>query len=274
MHKKNVTRTLLMGIINVTPDSFSGDGIVSSNRGVVDCALRLGLKHIRDGADILDIGGESTRPGALKISVKEEIKRVIPVIKALRSKVKQTISLDSYEPEVIHAALDAGVDMVNVIKGCPVSLRILKLVSRYQASIVLMHMRGTPQTMQQKTHYKNLLKDIYEELKYSIEKCLAQGITKDKIIIDPGIGLPKTVDQNLLLIKELSFFKRLQCSLLVGPSRKSFIGKVLGLEPKQRLLGTSAVVASCVLKGANIVRVHDVRQMRQVVDMINAIEQS
>jgi dihydropteroate synthase len=263
-------KTCIMGIVNVTPDSFSGDGHLKGAH-YKENAVRSALKLIRDGADIIDVGGESTRPGADKVSVLEETARVVPTIKALKAKVSVPISVDSYKLDVIHAALDAGADIINVIQGTPINTRIISLARRYQAALVLMHMRGTPRTMQQKTKYKDLTRDVYAEIQKSVEKCLEQGITKDRIIVDPGIGFSKTAEQNLVLLRELSLFSRLGCPVLVGPSRKSFIGKVLGVDVAERSMGTAAAVALSIAHGAHIVRVHDVREMKQVTMMSDAI---
>lgn len=267
-------KTKLMGIINVTPDSFSGDGILSVRQNFIEKAYRLASKQWKQGADFLDIGGESTRPGASQISIKEEMQRTIPIIKTLRKKIPLPLSLDSYHVDVIHAALDEGVEIVNFIKAHQIPIKVIKLIARYDAKIVLMHMRGNPSTMQTKTQYGNLLQDVCRELENSLKKCLAHGVTKDKIIIDPGIGFAKTAEQNLMILKNISFFKKLSCPLLLGPSRKSFIGRVLGGEPHQRLMGTAAVVAHCVAENVDIVRVHDVLQMRQILDMMIAIKNS
>ena len=195
-----------MGIVNCTPDSFSGDGKKSTL-----VALHYARKLIREGADILDIGGESTRPGALSVSLREEIKRVIPVIEALARTTKIPISVDTSKLEVACHALDEGATIINNIRGTQISTGLLKMVRDYKAAIVLMHMRGTPATMQKFARYKNVVNEVIEELKISIEKCLAIGIKKDRIIVDPGIGFAKTVDQNLELINHLN---RLECFAL------------------------------------------------------------
>lgn len=263
-------KTCVMGVLNITPDSFSGDGLYKGP-SYQHAAIRAALKLVREGADILDIGGESTRPGADKVSISEEIKRVVPIIKALRPRIKVPISVDSYKHDVIRAALDAGADMINLIQGTPIHIGIIALARRYKAAIVLMHMRGNPRTMQQKTKYKDLTHDVYGEIQKSVEKCLEQGITKDRIIVDPGIGFSKTAEQNLVLLHDLSVFSRLGCPILVGPSRKSFIGKILGNDIGKRSLGTAAVITLAIANGAHIVRVHDVFAMKQVAVMTDAI---
>jgi dihydropteroate synthase len=259
-------RTCLMGILNVTPDSFSGDG-----RMDVPSAVRRALKMIRDGAGIIDIGGESTRPGAMRIGAKTEIKRVVPVIRELVKRSAVPVSIDTSKPEVAIAALEAGAVIVNVVQGTPVSSRLLKAVKRFKAAVILMHIRGTPRTMQTMTDYDDVLKDIVDSLKKSVEKCLESGIKKESIVVDPGIGFAKTVEQNFKIIRRLRDLQALRLPILVGPSRKSFIGKTLDLPVEKRLFGTAAAVAACIMNGAHIVRVHDVKAMQQVASMVDAI---
>lgn len=264
-------QTRIMAIVNATPDSFSQDGCLSQRRVGADAAIRLARKHIREGADIIDIGGESTRPGATRVSIKEEIKRVIPAITFLAKKTKIPIAIDTYKPSVAKAALDAGASMVNNIMGINPDLKLLKMVKNYNAAIVLMHIRGTPKTMQKDIHYKHLVPEIITSLKKSIEKCLEIGIKSDKIIIDPGIGFGKTVEHNLEILNCLGAFKTLKRPLLVGTSRKSFIGKVLKNQVHQRLMGTAATVCTSIIKGAHIVRVHDVKAIKEAALMTDAI---
>ena len=264
-------QTKIMGILNLTPDSFSLDGILPNSRDNLKKAIALGKKLIADGADILDIGGESTRPGAQKISAQEEINRIIPTIKALAKKSKVPISVDTYKSMVAQYALDAGASIINNIKGVHSNKTFLRMVRNYQAAIVLMHIRGTPKTMQRNIFYKNLISDIIAELRKAIENCLEIGIKSDRIIIDPGIGFGKTPEQNLEIIARLKEFRILNQPILMGTSRKSFIGKVLNKEIKDRLMGTAATVCACVLKGAHMVRVHDVRPMKEIIAMTDAI---
>jgi dihydropteroate synthase len=266
--------TRIMGIINCTHDSFSGDGKLDPHKGSkanTAACLRYARKLIRDGADILDIGGESTRPGALSVSLKEEIRRVIPVIDALARKIKAPISVDTSKLRVACCALDAGASIVNNIKGNQISTGFLKMVRDYKATIVIMHMRGTPATMQAHAKYKNVVSEVIEELQISVEKCLEIGIKKDKIIVDPGIGFAKTVDQNLMLIDHLNRLNILHCPILLGTSRKSFIGQILGKRADDRLLGTVATVIAGVMQGAHIVRVHDVKTIKETLRMTDAI---
>ena len=257
--------TRIMGIVNCTPDSFSGDGKLEN-------PLRYARKLIREGADILDIGGESTRPGALSVPLQDEIKRVIPVISILARKSKIPISVDTSKLEVARSALDAGASIIN---KCPEGLKMnkgfLKMVRDYKASIVIMHMRGTPVTMRSKAKYKDVVHEVIEELQISIEKCLEIGIKKDRIIVDPGIGFAKTADQNLMLIKHLNRLNILHCPILLGTSRKSFIGQILKNDAQERLMGTAATVTAGVMQGAHIVRVHDVKAIKETLKVTDAI---
>jgi dihydropteroate synthase len=262
-------RTLLMAVVNLTLDSFSGDGLLG----------KMSLKRIeryieglvKDGADIIDIGGESTRPGAKPISLSDEISRTIPVIKNIASKIKIPISIDTYKPEVARRALDAGASIVNNIKGTDNNPEMLKVIKKNSAAVVLMHIKGSPKTMQKKPHYKDLMGEIIASLKKSINTAVSKGIKREKIIIDPGIGFGKTLEQNLEIIRRLSELKSLGHPILVGPSRKSFIGKILNLPPEQRLIGTVASVVTAILNGANIVRVHDCRAIKEVAKITDSI---
>jgi len=236
--------TRIMGIVNCTPDSFSGDGKLS-----LDACLHYARKLVREGADIIDIGGESTRPKALSVAPEEEIRRVIPVIKALARNIKIPISVDTYKLKVARCALDAGASIVNNVKGTQISTGFLKMVRDYEASIVIMHMRGDPTTMHRHAHYKNIISEVIKELQISVDKCLEIGIKKERIIVDPGIGFAKTPDQNLMLIKHLNQLNKLQCAILLGTSRKSFIGHVLQQDTPKLLMGTAATVAVGITQG-------------------------
>jgi dihydropteroate synthase len=257
--------TQVMGIVNCTPDSFSSDGKLGG------AAVRHARWMIREGADILDIGGESTRPGALSVSTAEEIKRVIPVIEVLARQSKVPISIDTSKLEVARCALDAGVSIVNNIRAAHMSIGFLKMVRNYNAAIVLMHSRGSPATMHKYAKYKDVLKEVIEELQISVEKCLGVGIKKDRIIIDPGIGFAKSMDHNLMLINHLDRLNILRCPILLGSSRKSFIGQILQSDVANRLMGTAATVTAGVIKGAHIVRVHDVKAIRETLKVTDAI---
>jgi len=259
-----------MGIVNVTPDSFSRDGCLNKTSGS-NASLLLAQKHVRNGADIIDIGGESTRPGALRITAREEIRRVIPTIQTLAKKTTIPISIDTYKPMVAQAALDAGASIVNDIKGTNLNGSLLKMIKKYDAAIILMHMCKTPRTMQRNIHYHDLIGEIIQSLRKSIEKCLEIGIKSDKIILDPGIGFGKTVEHNLEILNRLGDFGILKRPLLIGTSRKSFIGKVLSREVENRLMGTAATVTTGIVHGAHIIRVHDVKAMKETVAMTDAI---
>lgn len=265
-------QTKIMGILNLTPDSFSGDGCLKNKeKGFKNRILKKAHQLINDGADILDIGGESTRPGAKKISITEEIHRVIPIIKILAKKIKIPISIDTYKTEVAQRALDAGATIVNTIMGVNLPKTFLKMIKNYNAVVVLMHMKGTPRTMQKNISYKNCTQEIMDVLKKSMEKCFEIGIKKDKIIIDPGICFGKTVSHNLEIINHLDLFHVLRRPILIGTSRKSFIGKILNKEAENRLIGSIASVCVSILKGAHIVRVHDVKETKEAVLLTDAI---
>lgn len=262
-------RTLLMAVVNLTPDSFSKDGRLFKGNNPSG-NLRFINQLIKEGADIIDLGAESSRPGALKISVEDELNRLIPTLIEAAKTIKIPISVDTYKSQVAQAALDAGASIINNIRGAQLERALLKMIRDYNAAIVLMHMRGNPRTMQKKSSYKNLIKEIIEELNVSVEKCLGFGIKKDRIIIDPGLGFSKTSEQNFEILKNLNRLHVLGCPILVGPSRKSFIAHVTGKE-EDRLMGTAAAVSLGIAYGAHMVRVHDVKEMRDVVKVADAI---
>jgi dihydropteroate synthase len=258
-----------MGILNVTPDSFSDGGLFLDPNKAVDHALSL----IAEGAAIIDIGGESTRPGSNPVDPDEQIRRVIPVIKGICKQSDIPISIDTTHAQVARAALDAGAVIINDISALRFDSDIIDLVAGAQVPVILMHMLDTPRDMQVNPTYHDVVREVKQFLAERIDCAVQAGIQRSQIIIDPGIGFGKTINHNLLLIKHLKEFHELQVPLLVGPSRKSFIGKILGLiDPADRLFGTAATVAQCVLQGVQIIRVHDVMQMHQVVQMIKAIQ--
>jgi len=258
-----------MGILNVTPDSFSDGGKFFDNERAVEQALRM---H-EEGADIIDIGGESTRPGAEKISVKKEISRVVPVIQALSNKVRVPISIDTYKSAVADAAVSAGASMINDISGLRFDPRMPRVAARHDVPVVIMHIKGTPKNMQKDPSYQALVPEIADYLRKGIEIALDAGITDDKIIIDPGIGFGKTLEHNIEIINKLDEFSGLEKPILIGPSRKSFIGKILGdLSVTERVEGTAAAVAICIFNGANIIRVHDVKEMARVAKVADRIK--
>lgn len=263
-------RTYIMGIVNLTPDSFSGDGMYSTQYPRMQEIINYIKDMIDDGADIIDIGGESSRPGAQPVSIKEELARTIPVIKKLAKKINVPISIDTYKPEVARQALDNGAIIVNDITGLR-NPEMIKVISRYKAGVVIMHMRGKPQTMQDNPVYKSLIDEIIDFLDDAIKKAVAAGISRDKIIIDPGIGFGKTFQHNLIILNKLSEFKVLGLPILVGPSRKSFIGKILKAEPGQRLFGTIGASILAAKNGAKIIRVHDVKEVKQALKVFDAL---
>jgi dihydropteroate synthase len=262
-------RAYVMGIINLTPDSFSGDGLYQGTilKGAVP---ELVEKMVEDGADIIDVGGESSRPGARPVSVKEELARTIPIIKILARKINVPISIDTYKPEVAKPALDNGAVIVNDVSGLR-NLKMAKLVAKYKAAVVLVHMKGSPRAMQNNPVYKSLIDEIIEYLDKAVNQAICLGIDREKIIIDPGIGFGKTTGHNLEILKKLKEFKVLGRPILVGPSRKSFIGKILNTAPQERICGTLSACVLAVENGAKIVRVHDVREVKQALKVLSAI---
>jgi len=276
-------RVHIMGIVNLTPDSFSGDGLYQGQglspsqlkrtapKGTVpERVINFIEKMVEDGADIIDVGGESTRPGAKPVSLKEELRRTIPVIKKMTKTIKVPISIDTSKPQVAKQALDNGAVMVNDITGLR-NPKMAKVVSDYKAGLVIMHMKGNPRTMQNNPVYKSLLDEIIDYLDKAIKQATDAGVDKNKIIIDPGIGFGKTLEHNLEILKNLRELKILGRPILIGPSRKSFIGKILNVGPGERIFGT---VSSCVLavkNGAQMLRVHDVKAVKQALKVTEAI---
>jgi len=260
-------RTHLMGILNVTPDSFSDGGDFLTP----DKALRHALKMVQAGADIIDVGAESSRPGAKPLEAKEELSRLLPVLRLLLKELPLPISVDTYKSRIAQAALDLGVQMINDVSGLRFDARMAPLIAGYKAALVIMHMQGSPCNMQDHPHYKSLMPEIKSFLEERINLALEQGIAADRIVIDPGIGFGKTIEHNLQIIKHLGQLKTLGKPILLGTSRKSFIGKVLDLPVRQREEGTAATLTYGILQGAQIMRVHDVAAMGRVVRMTDAI---
>jgi dihydropteroate synthase len=256
-----------MGVLNVTPDSFSDGGKFLK----VEDAVRRGIKIAEEGADIIDVGGESTRPGSGPATIEEELSRVIPVIETLSKKIDIPISIDTYKSEVAKKALDAGAEMINDISALRFDPKMKEVAAEYQVPIVLMHIKGTPKNMQENPYYEDVVKEITEYLKESIQMAKNGGIQEENIIIDPGIGFGKRLEDNLNILKNLEKFSILNCPILVGPSRKSFIGKILDLPVEERLDGSLAALAVAIMNGANIVRVHDVKESRRVAGLVDAI---
>ncbi len=259
-------RAYIMGVVNVTPDSFSDGGQFLATDAAVEQAVALADA----GADIIDIGGESTRPGADPVSATQEMERVLPVVEAVRRKTNCWISIDTYKASVAAGAIDAGADIVNDVSGLGDD-DMASVVADAGCGLVLMHMRKTPKTMQQDIEYGDVVDDIYAFFDDRIDQAVAAGIDDERIIVDPGIGFGKTVDHNYRLVRELNAFSSLDCPLLVGTSRKSFIGAVIDRPAEERVWGTAATVACSIFSGADIVRVHDVAQMRDVVRVTEAV---
>ncbi|MFA5847221.1 MAG: dihydropteroate synthase [Thermodesulfovibrionales bacterium] len=262
-------RTYIMGILNVTPDSFSEGGQYFDK----SLAIKRAYEMVEEGADIIDIGGESTRPGSEPVPLEEELRRTIPVIEAIVKNIKVPISIDTYKADVAKRALDAGASMVNDISGMRFDPEMPKVVSQYKVPVVIMHIKGNPKTMQKEPVYEALIPEIMDYLRMSIRLAVKFGIDEDKIVIDPGIGFGKTFDHNLEIIKNLHEFTLLEKPLLIGPSRKAFLGKILNDAPaSERLEGTAAAVAISILNGADIVRVHDVKEMKKVALVADAVK--
>ncbi|HRU05763.1 MAG TPA: dihydropteroate synthase [Candidatus Brocadiia bacterium] len=263
------SRCLVMGILNVTPDSFSDGGSFFDADAAVSHAARM----IEDGADILDVGAESTRPGAQPVTPEEQIRRAVPVIGRIRERFDVPISIDTSSSRVAEKALDAGADIVNDVTAFRGDSGMIRLLAERGAPAIAMHMQGTPRTMQQSPSYRDVVLDILRFLEERLSAAAAGGVAVDRVLVDPGFGFGKTLDHNLSLLNRLAEFHRLGRPLVVGTSRKAMIGAVLGgLPVGERLMGTAATVAASVARGAHVVRVHDVKQMVQVVRMTEAIE--
>jgi dihydropteroate synthase len=261
-------RTLMMGVLNVTPDSFSDGGLFYRKNQAIEQALRM----VDEGADIIDIGGESTRPGSKAVFSGVEAKRVVPVIDALAKKIKIPISIDTKKASVARKAVDAGAEIINDVSALNGDREMAGTVKKTGAAVILMHMRGKPSNMQKgKLDYDNLMGEITDYLEKSSQKAINTGVEKDRIVIDPGIGFGKTPEDNYKIIQNLSELKVLGMPVLIGTSRKSFIGKITGGEPGERIEGTAATVTAAIMNGCHIVRVHDVAAMKKVVAVTDAI---
>ena len=273
------TRTYVMGIINLTPDSFSGDGLMPEP-DIEQAALEQAGRFVAAGVDILDVGGESTRPGAQQVGAKEELERILPVISALSAEFDVLISIDTYKASIAGAALDAGAHIVNDVWALRADTQMAALVAERKVPLILMHNRSQPVNAEVQerlggryvgVEYDNLIEDIKRELMESVELAHAAGISDQQIILDPGIGFGKTIEQNLRLLDRTDDIRTLGYPVLIGPSRKSFIGYTLDLPPEQRIEGTAATVAVGITRGADIVRVHDVKAIVRVARMTDAI---
>ena len=260
-------RTALMGVLNVTPDSFSDGGqFLDSGK-----AIERGVKLVAEGADIIDVGGESTRPGAQPVSVEEEIGRVIPVIRGLRARIQVPLSIDTYKVEVARRALAEGADIVNDISAMRLDARMASLVADEKVPVVLMHMQGMPRTMQLSPDYMDVVGEVTEFLRLRAQAAVDAGVDPAAIVIDPGIGFGKSLEHNLTLLRDLPVLGSLGFPVLVGVSRKTFIGKILAADPEHRLEGSLAAACIAVWGGARIVRVHDLQQTFQALRIVDAI---
>ena len=260
--------TLVMGIVNVTPDSFSDGGLFFDK----EAAIAHGAALAAEGADIIDVGGESTRPFSESVPTAEEIRRVVPVIEELAGLLSIPLSIDTNKAEVARHAIDAGASMVNDVGALRLDPDMAGVVAEAGVPVVLMHMKGTPKAMQVDPHYEDVVEEVRSYLAHAIQRAKSEGIDRGKIIVDPGIGFGKTVTHNLLVIKDLLAFRTLGAPILIGPSRKSFITKILGPGDERREVGTQAAVAAAALKGADIVRVHDVARTKQTLRLVDAIK--
>lgn len=256
-----------MGVLNVTPDSFSDGGMYLDPGRAVEHAHRM----VEEGADLIDVGGESTRPGSEPVSADEELRRIRPLLRPLVEKLPVPISVDTYKADVAAVVLAEGVDLINDISGLGLDPRMAPVVASAGAGLVLTHIRGTPRTMQADPQYDDLLGEVREYLRERILLAEAHGVHPEAIAVDPGIGFGKRIEHNLLLLKRLAELQVLKKPLMVGPSRKSFIGKILDLPVEERLEGTAAAVVVAIWQGAHIVRVHDVQAMVRVARVTNAI---
>jgi len=263
-----VDRPLIMGILNVTPDSFSDGGQFYR----ADQAYQHALRMVEAGADIIDIGAESTRPGAGAVDLKEEWRRLEGVLHKLRPEISIPISIDTYKSEIARWALDSGADIINDISGLTFDPQMVKVASRVNCPVIVMHIKGTPRDMQLNPHYDNLMEELHQFFQQQIEYAEGHGLSQ--LILDPGIGFGKRLQDNLEIIRRLTEFRSFGLPLLLGPSRKSFIGKVLDVDPEHRLMGTAAMVALALNNGARILRVHDVAEMKQISGMVNAVNNS
>jgi dihydropteroate synthase len=258
-----------MGILNLTPDSFSDGGYYTD----VEAAVKRAHEMVEEGVDIIDVGAESTRPGAKYIEEEEELRRLLPVVERLVKEVEVPISIDTYKAKVAEECLKLGAHIINDIKGLKDDLQMAKVVADYGVPVIIMHIKGTPKTMQDNPYYDNLIGEISKSLGESIEIALKVGISKENIILDPGIGFGKTFDGNLEIIDKLGELKKLEYPILVGASRKGFIGEILGTPPLERIEGNLAVAVLSAYNGASIIRVHEVKETVQALKIVKAIKE-
>jgi dihydropteroate synthase len=263
-------RTLVMAVLNVTPDSFSDGGRYAA----ADAAVEHGLRLAGEGADLLDVGGESTRPGSQPVPAEEELRRTLPVVRELVRRAGVPVSIDTSKAEVARAAIDAGAEVVNDVSGLQRDPGLGSVVARSGAALCLMHTRGTPQEMQQRAAYRDLLGEVHDELLEALRRGLDAGVPEDRIALDPGLGFAKTAEHNLLLLRRLRELTQLGRPLLVGASRKSFLGRLSGKPAAERLTGSIAAAAVAALHGASLVRVHDVGATREALAVVDAVRSS
>ncbi len=260
-------RTRVMGVVNITPDSFFDGGRFFERSKAVERCLQL----VESGADIVDLGGESSRPGAEPVSVQEELERVLPVLQEVRKQVPVLISVDTYKSTVAREALKEGADIVNDVSAFRLDPEMPQVVKEWDAGVVLMHMRGTPQVMQEIPPSQDILEEVQTDLQAAVSKASENGIPQESIIIDPGIGFGKTVEDNYKILNELSFLETFDLPVLVGTSRKRFLGSILDIPAQERIWGSAASVAIAIMRGAHIVRLHDVAEMSQVAQITDTI---
>ncbi len=260
-------KTYTMGILNLTPDSFSDGG----NYYEVEEAVKRAKLMVKEGADIIDLGAESTRPGATYIEEEEELKRILPVVSRLVKEIDIPISIDTYKSKVAEECLKLGAHIINDIKGLKGDPNMANVISKYNAPVIIMHIKGTPKNMQKNPHYEDLIMEIKESLGESIEIAKAAGIDLNKVILDPGIGFGKTFENNLEIINKISEFKKMGYPILVGASRKGFIGDILGSPPLERVEGNLAVAAITAYEGAGIIRVHEVAETVKTLKLVDAL---
>jgi dihydropteroate synthase len=260
-------RTVVAGVLNITPDSFSDGGQSYTTANAIERALEIEAQ----GADILEIGGESTRPGAIPVPVEEELARILPVLQALQNRVSIPISVDTYKNEVARQSLDCGANIINDISALRFDEAIADTVAKTGAGLILMHMRGEPSTMQQIAPSENIFVEICADIEIAVAKAVSRGVQRQQIIFDPGIGFGKTFEQNLAILNHLERFAELNLPVMAGTSRKSFIGRITNRPANERIFGTAASVATAILRGAHMVRVHDVQEMVEVSRITDAI---
>lgn len=260
-------RTIVVGVLNITPDSFSDGGQNFSLTRAVERAIEME----EQGADIIEAGGESTRPGATPVAVEEELARLLPVLQALQGRLNIPISVDTYKNEVARQALGCGASLINDVSALRFDEAIADTVAQTGAGLILMHMRGEPSTMQQLPPSENIFAEICADMEKAMQKAASRGVQQQRIVFDPGIGFGKTFEENLAILNHLERFAKLNMPIMIGTSRKSFIGRITGRPADQRIFGTAASVATAILRGAHMVRVHDVQEMVEVTRLTDAL---